>query len=448
MKTISRPLRVKDLNQERLLSLFQERGEPEWLIELRVKSFNQFLALPWPTVKDERWKRTHLEGLDWDSMELSLSASNLVAGKRDLKESFNEATGSADENTSGRLYTDLSSGQFFDIPSSLKDKNVECLPIDIAIKTHGDIMKKAWGAAVDSAKDNKILSLALSISASGQFILIPKGQLVKIPIHSYVSLGNDKSAKFSLTFVFLEEAADAHLWEELIASGHPEKEFVATYTFILLKENAKLASYNLQQWDSQTTHFQFRNVSQGAFSRYQGVDVYLGGGVSHSETSINLKETGAENKVLGVLFGDGKQNFVNWITQNHSGPRTTSDIQYRGALKGSAHSFFSGMVSITKEGQKSDAFQSAKTLLLSRDAQADAIPNLEILADDVKCSHGAAVGPVDEEQKYYLQTRGVDSSTAEEIIVQGFFEPVIAEVPSPVVQDKLREFIEKKLHAS
>jgi Fe-S cluster assembly protein SufD len=160
---------------------------------------------------------------------------------------------------------------------------------------------------------------------------------------------------------------------------------------------------------------------------------------------LRLQGKGAENKILGVLFGDGQQTFENWVTQLHTAPNTTSDIQYRGALKGSAKSFFSGMVAIAKEAQQSDAYQSSKSLLLSTDARADAIPNLEILADDVKCSHGAAVGPVDEEQKFYLQTRGIPVGEAEEMIVQGFFEPVIAAIDSEAERDRLRLFIEEKL---
>jgi Fe-S cluster assembly protein SufD len=104
------------------------------------------------------------------------------------------------------------------------------------------------------------------------------------------------------------------------------------------------------------------------------------------------------------------------------------------------------MVSIEKQAQQSDAYQAAKYLLLSKDARADAIPNLEILADDVKCSHGAAVGPVDEDQKYYMQTRGIPPLQAEDIIVEGFFEPVLAELPSEAVQERLRTFVEEKLH--
>jgi Fe-S cluster assembly protein SufD len=221
---------------------------------------------------------------------------------------------------------------------------------------------------------------------------------------------------------------------------------VSSYTLLALKENAKAAFYNLQHWDSRTWHFQFLDVRQAAFSKFNAVTVAVGGRVFRSETNMHLHGQGAENKMLGVLFGEADQNFENWITQNHSAIKTVSDIQYRGALKGSAHSFFSGLVSITKEAQQSNAYQSAKTLLLSREARADAIPNLEILADDVQCSHGAAVGPVDEDQKFYLQSRGIEPRQAEEIIIEGFLEPVIAEVPSPIVQEQLRNFIEEKIN--
>jgi Fe-S cluster assembly protein SufD len=250
------------------------------------------------------------------------------------------------------------------------------------------------------------------------------------------------AAHFLINFVIIDEGAEAHVWEELEGSAA----FVSSFTSVHLGDNAKGGFYYLQEWSDQTAHFQFQDITQGAYSKFNAVAVEVGGRIFHNETTVNLKGTGAENKVLGLLFGEGNQNFENWVTQNHIATKTTSDIQYRGALKGFSKSFFSGMVSIEKQAQQSDAYQAAKYLLLSKDARADAIPNLEILADDVKCSHGAAVGPVDEDQKYYMQTRGIPPLQAEDIIVEGFFEPVLAELPSEAVQERLRTFVEEKLH--
>ena len=151
-------------------------------------------------------------------------------------------------------------------------------------------------------------------------------------------------------------------------------------------------------------YFHFQDITQHANSVLDTVATEMGSRIAHNEANIKLNGEGAENKVFGVLFGGKNQNIENWIVQNHLAQTTTSNIQYRGVLEENAKSFFSGLISIVKEAQHSDAYQSSKSLLLSKNARADAVPNLEILANDVKCSHGAAVGPIDEDQKFYFQT--------------------------------------------
>lgn len=413
MKTITQPLPLKTITPELLSAASKDRGEPEWVLNLRLTALNNYLQLPWPNEKDEHWKRTDLAKLDWDRLLFSFSTTP----------------------------TNFS----IELPEPLKDFPVEWLSLDAAVKTHGERIQNVWAENIRNAAQNKFLSLVLAVANTGSCLIVPKGQVVKAPFQSRLSAGDKNIATFVMNFVFVDEAAEAQFWEETHSADKTSHNFIATFTSIALKENAKANAYFLQSWDQNTSHLQFQNVSQSAFSKYNAIAISLGGKVFHNETTIHLQGQGAENKALGVLFGDEDQNFANWITQNHRAPRTQSDIQYRGALKGKAHAFFTGMVSISKEGQQSDAYQAAKFLLLSKEARADAIPNLEILADDVKCSHGAAVGPVDEDQKFYLQTRGVPPTQAEEIIIQGFLEPVIAEIPSPIVQDQLRTFVEKKI---
>lgn len=413
MKTTIKPVSLAGINSTILTTLSHEWREPSWVLDLRLQALQNYEALPIPTDKDPKWSRTGLEKLKWKDLQLGAGFS----------------TGSSAE-----------------IPAELREHGAVWYSLEEAMKTVAERLKSAWSAAIERAKENKYLSLTLALANGGGCFVIPKGLIVKAPLHLPLNWAELPGAKFPLNFVFVEEAGEVNIWEELEnAAGMDSESFISSYTLVDLKESAKASFCYLQQWNEQTWHFQFQEVTQGAFSKFNAVAVSMGGKVFHNEAVLHLQGQGAENKVLGVNFGGGTQNFENWITQRHTAIKTTSDIQYRGALKGSAHSFFSGLVSITKEAQQSDAFQSAKSLLLSSEARADAIPNLEILADDVKCSHGAAVGPVDEDQKYYLQTRGISPGQAEEIIIQGFFEPVLVEVPSPQVQEKLRTFIEEKL---
>ncbi len=386
---------ILDITGPSLASLSKERKEPAWLSQLRLKALENYAALPWPGPRDEKWKRTQLDTIPWKTLRGSV----------------------------------------------LPEKGEGWVSLETALAKNPEAIRQAWEAAVEGAKTNKFLSLTLALAFGGSCLFVEKGARLKTRLESSVCR-DGFSAHFSVRFVFVEEGAEVQLWEELNGTTA----FVSTFTSIHIKDNAQLSLYHLQNWDDQTVHFQFQDIRQEAHSKLSAIEVAVGGRIFRNETSLNLQGRGAENKVLGVLFGESKQNFENWIVQHHTAPQTTSDIQYRGALKGESHSFFSGMVYIGKEAQQSDAYQGSKSLLLSQGAKADAIPNLEILADDVKCSHGAAVGSVDEDQKYYLQTRGVTPEMAEEIIVEGFFEPVISEVPSEPMQEKLRNFVEEKLH--
>ncbi|MFN0118405.1 MAG: Fe-S cluster assembly protein SufD [Elusimicrobiota bacterium] len=441
---------IENINKEFVSQFSKNRQEPGWVLELRLRALKMFEELNWPTNKDEKWKRVPWDKINLEKMNFFSQSNGNATSVSDLTPEF-RSYGKNESNMTSQAscYLDASQGFVFDIPEIVTQREIHWISLSEAFIKKETLVKDAWEKAIASATSNKLLLLNLCLADAGTCLIIPKGQALKTPFYTYIATGAQPGAHFILNFLFVEEAGEAHVWEEQIGNNDVTNEqFISSYTFIHLKENAKASCYFLEHWNSSTSHFQFHEVIQGAFSRYNEIAVSVGGKAFRNETNLQLGEKGAENKILGVLFGDKDQYFENWITQNHTAPKTTSDIQYRGALKGHSRSFFSGMVYINKDGQQSDAFQSSKALLLSKDAKADAIPNLEILADDVKCSHGAAVGPVDDDMKFYLQTRGMSINAAEDLIVEGFFEPVIAEVPSLIVQERLRSFIEEKLKKS
>ncbi len=384
-------------------------NDPVWLLALRRQAFENYQRLPWPALKDEKWKRTGLDHMPWSSFVIPTGYDS--AAKNAV------------------------------IPTSAQ--RVTWTPLAEAVSSQTEFLKAKWTTAVERAHQDKFLSLTLAFANAGGVLRVPKGFAATEPI--VLSTRGTSKAVLPLVFVVVEGGAAVSLWDDTSERKIADDRFILNQTSFELAQDAQVSLYSLESADLKTIHFQFQDVEQNGASRFSAVAVSIGANVFHNETTLRLQGKGAENKMLGILFGDGQQVFENWITQLHTAPATTSDIQYRGALKGFAKSFFSGMVAISKEAQQSDAYQSSKSLLLSTDARADAIPNLEILADDVKCSHGAAVGPVDEEQKFYLQTRGIPVGEAEEMIVQGFFEPVIAEIGSEAERDRLRAFIEEKL---
>ncbi len=417
MTQLNEPL-LMDITPAWLADFSKDQGEPGWALDLRLKALTHFLALPWPDKKSETWKRTNLESMPLSSLRLSLAPETMA-----------HPNGSSES-------------------PAKQDEGLLRYSLREAFLKEPDSLHSLWEDALRKATNNKFHTLALAVGQSGTLLMIKKGMKIKTPVHLLSPAETPLRARFPLQFILLDEGAEAQIWEENgtgAAASSSDPGFVASSTLIHLKKDARVNFIHLERGSSNLIHFNFENVIQDESSVFNSVDVQVGAHLFRNETHLDLRGRGAINKILGVLLGDGTQSFENWITQKHEAPQTTSDIQFRGALKGASKSFFSGLVSIVKSAQQSDAYQGAKHLLLSKDARADAIPNLEILADDVKCSHGAAVGPVDEDQKYYLETRGISPADAEKMIVQGFLEPVIAEVPSESVQDQLRTLIEEKV---
>lgn len=448
MTTIVEQTPLLSLTADWVSRLSESRREPAWLKDARLRAWTHYEQAPWPTPKDERWKRTPLNTVPWDALRVNTTPDTALPGSESLppvlRDFFTPAHNGSSE---GKMARSMDHGSYRAWPKDLSETGVECLPWGEALAKHEDRLKPMWIDAVTHAAPNKFHSLALALATGGYFVNVPKGRTVKTPIHIFLAASEPTNAYFSANFIFLGPGAEAQIWEEQINEPSGNKPvFLTTASHIRLEEESQASLYYLQNWNLETVHLQFQNIVQQAGSRIRTIAVETGGRVFHNESSIQLNGKGAENKILGVLFGDQSQNFENWIIQNHTAPNTTSDIQFRGGLRGRARSFFSGLVKIDRQAQRSDAYQSAKHLLLSPDAKADAIPNLEILADDVKCSHGAAVGSVDEDQKFYLGARGIPPAEAEKIIVQGFFDPVIAEMPSEAVQTRLRRFIEEKLN--
>ncbi len=398
-----------DITLSTLETFLRTVNDPAWLVALRRRAFENYLRLPWPAEKDEKWKRSGLDEMPWSA--------------------FTFPTG----------YDDGAKNAV--IPPTAK--GTTWTPLSTAVLSQADTLKAKWTSALERAHNDKFFSLALAFANAGGVLRVARASDGMDPI--VFSTRGAGQAIFPLVFIIIEAGAVVGVWDDTPEQSVAHERFICNHTSLELGRDAQLSMYSLEHADAKTWHFQFQDVEQNEASRLNAVAVSVGGRVFHNETTLRLQGKGAENKLLGVLFGEGEQVFENWVMQLHTAPSTTSNIQYRGALKGFSKSFFSGLVSISKEGQQSDAFQSSKSLLLSKDARADAIPNLEILADDVKCSHGAAVGPVDEDQKFYLRTRGIPTEQAEELIVQGFFEPVIAEITIESERDRLRAFIEEKL---
>jgi Fe-S cluster assembly protein SufD len=177
----------------------------------------------------------------------------------------------------------------------------------------------------------------------------------------------------------------------------------------------------------------------------KSLEVTLGSKFTKNSIGSHLRGENALAEMLGIFFGDQDQFFDHHTWQLHESPYATSDLEFKGALKEGARSVYSGLIKVEEGAQKTDAFQQNRNLILDRTSRADSIPNLEIAANDVRCTHGATVSQVEPEHIFYLQARGIPRSEAQKLIVEGFFRPVIDRIPVEEIQDFLQGAIARKV---
>jgi Fe-S cluster assembly protein SufD len=201
----------------------------------------------------------------------------------------------------------------------------------------------------------------------------------------------------------------------------------------------------LQDWSRDVYHYSNQRAHLAGDAELQWIQTLLGGRTVKTNSYFDLEGSGAQVFAHGFMFGDTRQHFHLHTLQRHRVAHTTSDLLIKGCLKDRARSIYQGLIQVSEGAQRTDAYQANRNLLLSNRARADSIPGLEILANDVRCTHGATIGHVDEEQMHYLMSRGVHRETAQRLIVEGFFSPVLDRIPLEGVRQRLRGEIGRKI---
>ena len=245
--------------------------------------------------------------------------------------------------------------------------------------------------------------------------------------------------------IVLEEGADISLIDE-ISSDEDSTTSINIVSEIFLAKGAKLNCLNLQTNNKNTTQHFFQRANLEEHSEFINLIVGLGGKISKTDLGTSLNGYGASTIIYGIVLGDETQKFDHHTRIEHIAPHTKSALNFRVALKDKARSAYTGNLKIAHEAVKSDAHQENRNLLLSSEAKAESIPELEILTNDViRCNHGVTVSQVDKEQIYYLTSRGLNQKDAERIIIEGFFEPTISRIPDESLREEISSKIKAKL---
>jgi Fe-S cluster assembly protein SufD len=213
---------------------------------------------------------------------------------------------------------------------------------------------------------------------------------------------------------------------------------------IKVGDGASLKFVELQSWGRHVWNFSHERLSVGRDASVDWIFGAVGSRLTKNFSELDLVGEGATGRMSGFYFADGVQHLDHDTQQNHLAPHTTSDLLFKGALKGQSRSVWQGMIYVAPGAQKTDGYQANRNLILSSAARADSIPGLEILADDVRCTHGATVGKLEQEPLFYIKSRGIPEREAERLIVEGFFDPIMQRIPFEGVRARFQQAIHEK----
>ena len=423
-------------------------GLPAWLLRLRQRAMEHFEASGFPGVDDEEWKYTNVAPIaraDFSPVVALSDAAPALAREEIAAFTYAEAFDNRLVFANGLLRLDLSSLSV--------TRGVIAIGLDQALRDErfSEVVREHLGRVVEQ-HENGFTALNTAFVGNGAFVFIPKGVSVETPLHllflaqGALSEAPANVAVFPRVLVVLEENSRATIIESYGALDDGEY-FTNAVVEIVLKDGARLAHYRVQNENTRTFHVTTTAAQLGRHSSFDTTSIALGARLSRHDVSVVMDHEGAECWVDGLYLVGGEQHTDTHSVIDHKQPHCTSHQLYKGILDGKSRAVFNGKVFVRQGALGTDANQTNKNLLLSNEAHVDTKPQLEIFADDVKCAHGAAIGQLDEDELFYLASRGIHSDLARNLLTYGFAEEVIARIKIESIKAQLDEAVLHRLNA-
>jgi Fe-S cluster assembly protein SufD len=317
------------------------------------------------------------------------------------------------------------------------------LPLETAIERYPDLVSAHLGSVV-SAEDPFVARNEASWRG-GAFVYVPRGAVLTAPVALSAIQGAAETAMHWRTLIVLDEGAEAEVWEQYLSADGAAGGLFNGVVELVVGDGAVLRYVCGQGLSDQSWVFASQRAELGRQSQLEWVALGFGSAQGKVRMETRLGGEGSSAKVTGVYAGRGRQHIDYDTTQEHAEPHTTSDLAFRGVLADRATSVWRGMIRVDPGAQQTDAFQESRNLLLTPKAHADAIPGLEIEADDVRCTHAAAIAQVDREQRYYLRARGLSDSDATRLIIDGFLQTLVERASEGPIRQALCGALEWRL---
>src|SRR5215467_10249545 len=414
---------------------------PEWFREQQHAAWEQFESLPQPTRKDQSWRFSNVGLLD-----LAPFRSRPSLSEDDRKNILKYSRGL--EQYAGRMI--FANDQLVErdvVSEDLKKRGVIFQPLERAMVEHADLFRKYFMSTEATLGSAKFAALHQALVSSGTFLFVPRRVEIELPIEIFHWLRHDNMSVFPHLLLVADELAKVTVIEHFRSCDRNAPGFACGVNDLIAGPGAKVAYICAQEWSSKVIALQMNSTTVDHDASAMSLNLHVGAKYSRFESLSRLIGEGSGSDLLAVAVAKHQQEFDARTLQDHISPRTASDLLYKNALDDRARTIFGGLIRVEPHAHFTDAYQKVRNLLLSDEAEANSMPGLEILADNVRCTHGATSGQIEEDQMFYLRSRGIPTKIAQRLLVAGFLDEVIQRLNRPAISEHLHRLIEEKFSA-
>ena len=419
----------KGLNEDVIRAISKAKDEPDWMLEFRLKAYRNFIKFPFPgfgpDVSDldfdsytyfTRYAKN--EKTNWDEVPETIKNTFKKLGIPEAEQKY--LSGAATQYESEMVYHNML--------EEVKEKGVIFLSTDMALKLYPDLFKKYFGTVVN-VNDNKFSALNSAVWSGGSFIYVPKNVHLDKPLQSYFRINNEKTGQFERTLIIVDEGADVHYVEGCTAPLYSSESLHAAVVEIIVHKNASCRYSTIQNWSNNIVNLVTKRAAVYENGKMEWIDGNIGSQVNMKYPGCILKEHGAKGICISIAVASKGQYQDAGARMIHEAPETTSQIISKTIVRNGGVSNYRGMVRIKKDAINSKSHVECDTLILDDFSYSDTIPKNECYNNSSFLEHEASVSKIDEEQLYYLMSRGISKKDAIQMIVMGFIEPFSKELP-------------------
>ena len=420
----------RGLNEDVVRDISAKKGEPEWMLDLRLKGLRLFDKKPMPA-----WG-SDLTGIDFDNIKYFVRSTEKQATSweelpEDIKNTYDRL--GIPEAEKQRLVAGVaaqyeSEGVYHKIREDLEEQGVVFLDTDTGLREYEDTYRKYFGSVIPVG-DNKFAALNTAVWSGGSFIYVPKGVHVEIPLQAYFRINTENMGQFERTLIIVDEDAYVHYVEGCTAPIYSSDSLHSAVVEIVVKKGARCRYTTIQNWSTNVYNLVTKRAIAHEGATMEGVDGNLGSKVTMKYPAVWMTGPHARGETLSIAFAGEKQHQDAGAKMVHAAPHTSSSIISKSVARGGGRTSYRGLVQVHEGAHHSKSTVKCDALLVDDISRSDTYPYVDVREDDVAMAHEATVSKVSEDQLFYLMSRGLDEDEAMAMIVRGFVEPIARELP-------------------